>query len=80
MFLYFRIHLYGRLGDSRTSRAWHRVGLIWQMEDAAAISWPCEPAASAMPDDGGVIVFSSLQERPADGCPGIQLPDLRVGT
>jgi hypothetical protein len=20
-------------------RAWHRVGLIWQMEDAAAISW-----------------------------------------
>src|SRR5690348_16588879 len=41
-------------------RAWHRVGLIWQMEDAA-ISWRSEPAAFATPDGGGVIVFSSLR-------------------
>src|SRR5689334_19699020 len=42
-------------------RAWHRVGLIWQMEDAPAISWSSEPAAFARPDGGGVIVFSSLR-------------------
>src|SRR5689334_25364841 len=42
-------------------RAWHRVGLIWQMEDAPAISWCSEPAAFARPDGGGVIVFSSLR-------------------
>src|SRR6266700_5378360 len=49
-------------------RAWHRVGLIWQMEDAAAISWRSEPAAFARPDGGGVIVFSSLRPgSPASG-------------
>jgi hypothetical protein len=48
-------------------RAWHRVGLIWQMEDAA-ISWRSEPAAFTRPD------------RHADRCPGIQSLDLRVGT
>ena len=42
-------------------RAWHRVGLIWQMEDAAAISRRSGPAAFARPDGGGVIVFSSLR-------------------
>src|SRR5690242_8825823 len=42
-------------------RAWHRLGLIWQMEDAPAISWSSEPAAFARPDGGGVIVFSSLR-------------------
>jgi hypothetical protein len=42
-------------------RAWHRVGLIWQMEGAAAIWRRGEPAAFARPDGGGVIVFSSLR-------------------
>src|ERR1700760_1973894 len=42
-------------------RAWHRVGLIWQMEDAAAISWRSEPAVFARPGCGEVIVFSSLR-------------------
>src|SRR6201995_5500221 len=31
-------------------RAWHRVGLIWQMEDAAAISRRSEPAVFARLD------------------------------
>ena len=52
-------------------RAWHRVGLAIGIVDAAAISWRSEPEAFARPDGGGVIVFS---------VPGIQLPDLRVGT
>src|SRR2546430_17074761 len=42
-------------------RAWHRVGLIWQMEDAAAIWRRCEPTAFARPDGGGVIVLLDLR-------------------
>jgi hypothetical protein len=50
-------------------RAWHRVGLIWQKEDdAAVISWRSEPAAFARPDGSGSSCFSSLRPgSPASG-------------